>query len=97
MEAWDDEIPQPSRADAVAASMRQAGERMRPATRRVLYLLWFAAAVIGAAAGVAVAYMHVVGDPLNDARAYYDAAARLNAGAALYLDGLDPATNKIYL
>jgi hypothetical protein len=97
VEAWDDEIPQPSRADEMAAAMRHAGERMRPATKRILYLAWFALAIIGAAAGLAVAYMHVVGDPLNDARAYYDAAARLNAGAALYPDGLDPATNKIYL
>ena len=97
VEAWDDEIPQPSRADEMAAAMRQAGERMRPATKRVLYLLWFAAAVIGAAAGLAVAYMHIVGDPLNDARAYYDAASRLNHGAALYPAGIDPSTNRIYL
>ena len=41
--------------------------------------------------------MHVVGDPLNDARAYYDAAARLNAGQALYPPGIDPSTNRIYL
>jgi len=97
VEAWDDEIPQPSRADEMAAAVRHAGERIGPATKRVLYLLWFAAAVIGAAAGLAVAYMHIVGDPLNDARAYYDAAARLNAGAALYPEGIDPSTNRIYL
>jgi hypothetical protein len=97
VEAWDDEIPQPSRTDEMAAAMRQAGERMRPATRRMLYLIWFAGAVLGAAAGLAVAYMHLVGDPLNDARAYYDAAARLNAGTTLYPDGIDPSSNRIYL
>jgi hypothetical protein len=97
VEKWDDEIPQPSRTDEMAAAARRAGERMGPAARRVLYLLWFAAAIIGAAAGVAVAYMHVVGDPLNDARAYYDAAARLNAGQPLYPEGIDPSTNRIYL
>ena len=59
VEKWDDEIPQPSRADEMAAAARRAGERIGPVTRRLLYLLWFAAAVIGAAAGVAVAYMHV--------------------------------------
>ena len=97
VEAWDDEIPQPSRADEMADAIRHAGARIGPATKRVLYLLWFAAAVIGAAAGLAVAYMHIVGDPLNDARAYYDAASRLNHGAALYPDGIDPSTNRIYL
>jgi len=97
VEKWDDEIPQPSRTDEMAAAARRAGERMGPAARRGLYLLWFAAAIIGAAAGVAVAYMHVVGDPLNDARAYYDAAARLNAGQPLYPEGIDPSTNRIYL
>jgi hypothetical protein len=97
VEKWDDEIPQPSRTDEMTAAARRAGERMGPVARRVLYLLWFAAAIIGAAAGVAVAYMHVVGDPLNDARAYYDAASRLNAGLPLYPEGIDPSTNRIYL
>lgn len=97
VEKWDDEIPPPSRADEYAAAARRAGERLGPVTRRLLYLAWFAFAIIGAAAGVAVAYMHVVGDPLNDARAYYDAAARLNAGQALYPPGIDPSTNRIYL
>ena len=97
VEKWDDEIPQPSRTDEMAAAARRAGERMGPVARRVLYLLWFAVAIIGAAAGVAVAYMHLVGDPLNDARSYYDAASRLNAGLALYPEGIDPSTNQIYL
>ena len=97
LEKWDDEIPPPSRADELAASAREVGERIGPATRHILNLLLFAAAVVGAAAGIAVAYMHVVGDPLNDARAYYDAAARLNAGQTLYPAGIDPSTNRIYL
>jgi glycosyl transferase family 87 len=97
VEKWDDEIPQPSRADEMAAAARRAGEQFGPATRHIGNLALFVLAVIGAAAGVAVAYMHVVGDPLNDARAYYDAAARLNAGQALYPPGIDPSTNRIYL
>lgn len=97
VEKWDDEIPHPSRADEVAAAARRAGARFGPVTRHIVNLLLFVAAVVGAAAGVAVAYMHVVGDPLNDARAYYDAAVRLNAGLPLYPEGIDPSTNRIYL
>jgi hypothetical protein len=96
-EKWDDEIPPPSRTDEVAAAARRASERFGPITRHIVGLLLFVVAVVGAAAGIAVAYMHVVGDPLNDARAYYDAAARLNAGLPLYPEGIDPSTNQIYL
>jgi hypothetical protein len=46
-------------------------------TSRIAKLLLFAAAVIGALAGFGVAWMHVVGDPLADAHAYYEAAVRL--------------------
>jgi hypothetical protein len=41
--------------------------------------------------------MHVVSDPMADARAYFDAATRLNHGEALYPAGLDPNHNQIYL
>ena len=41
--------------------------------------------------------MHILGDPLNDARPYYEAASRLNAGEPLYPAGLDPNSSKIYL
>jgi hypothetical protein len=97
VEAWDDEIPPPSRAEEVEAFARRAGERIGPVTMRLVNLALFGLAVVGAAAGVAVAYMHIVGDPLNDARSYYDAASRLNAGAPLYPDGIDETTNQIYL
>ncbi len=97
VEKWDDELPAPSRSEELAASARVVGERIGPATMRIVNLALFAAAVLGAAAGIAVAYMHVVGDPLNDARAYYDAAARLNAGLPLYPEGIDPSSNRIYL
>jgi hypothetical protein len=97
VEAWDDELPVPTRTD----EMKAAADRMRrgfgPTTWHVLRLLAFAIAVIGALAGLAVAWMHVVGDPLNDAHAYFDAASRLNAGQPLYPAGIDPSTNKIYL
>jgi glycosyl transferase family 87 len=97
LEAWDDELtkeelkPRPT----VDVQLRRAWRRAFAI--RVVNLLLFAAAVIGAAAGVAVGWMHIVGDPLNDAHAYYDAASRLNAGGPLYPAGIDPTTNRIYL
>jgi hypothetical protein len=51
----------------------------------------FAVAVIGAIAGVLVFRMHITSDPFADARVYYDAAARLNAGQPLY-----PPDTRIY-
>lgn len=97
VEAWDDEIPVPSRADDIRDAARRARLGFGPATQRVFNLVVFAAAVVGALAGVAVAVMHVLGDPLADARAYYDAASRLNAGEPLYPAGIDPNGNRIYL
>jgi hypothetical protein len=97
VEAWDDEIQHPSRADEVAAAARRTRARIGPTALRIFNLLVFAGAVIGAIAGVLVAWMHVMNDPLADARAYYDAASRLNAGQALYPPGADPNGNEIYL
>jgi len=97
VESWDDELPTPSRTDDIAAGLRHGRMRIGPATRHVLQLLAFAGAVIGTIAGVLVMWMHVVNDPLADAHAYYEAAARLNAGQALYPAGADPNGNHIYL
>jgi Protein of unknown function (DUF2029). len=97
VEAWDDEIPVPSRADEVAAAAQRVKEGFGPATRRAFNLIVFAAAIVGALAGISVAWMHVVGDPLADAHAYYEAASRLNAGLPLYPAGVDPNGNHIYL
>ncbi len=47
-------------------------------------LLVFALAVVGAMSGAFVFMLHVQGDPLNDAQAYYWAGGRLNAGLPLY-------------
>ena len=80
VEAWDDEIPQPSRSDEIAAAARRGRARIGPAARHAFNLLLFAAAVVGALAGAAVAWMHVMNDPLADAHAYFEASARLNAG-----------------
>jgi hypothetical protein len=74
--------------------------RRRPTETRGDHLLRLAVAllaVIGALAGVGVAWLHLTGDPLADAHAYYDAASRLNHGLALYPPGIDPSTNQIYL
>ncbi len=97
VESWDYELETPSRADELVAAVRRGRGRVGPATLHVLDLLVFAAAIIGALAGAAVGWMHIVGDPLADAHAYYEAASRLNAGHPLYPAGLDPNGNHIYL
>ena len=61
--------------------------RARPVSRGL-----FALAVIGALAGAYVFWLHVTTDPLNDVHAYYEAAARLNAGLPLYPPSQDVAT-----
>ena len=97
VEAYDDELPVPSKADEVREAAARARVGFGPATRHVLQLVAFALAVIGALAGIAVGAMHIVGDPLADAHAYYEAASRLNAGEPLYPASLDPNGNHIYL
>ena len=97
VEKWDDELPVPTRQEELAAAARRATGQIGPATNRVANLVLFAAAVVGALAGLGVAWMHVVGDPLADAHAYYEAAKRLNDGLPLYPAGIDPNGNQIYL
>jgi hypothetical protein len=97
VEAWDDEVPRPSRSDEVADGLRRTRERLGPGARHAGSLLLFAGAVLGAIAGFLVAWMHLLNDPLADATAYYEAAARLNAGEPLYPAGIDPNGNRIYL
>ena len=97
LDAWDDELtrndlrPRPSDDDI------ERQWRRRAALNKVVTLVLVALAVVGAAAGVAVAWMHVKGDPLADAHAYYEAATRLNHGQPLYPANLDPNLNHIYL
>lgn len=54
------------------------------AAERRVRLAVFAIAVFGILVGIQTAILHLQSDPLADVRAYYDAAARLNAGAGLY-------------
>ncbi|GEM_PF-1455627 len=96
-EVYDDEIPVPSRTERAAATAARTRAAIPPAIGHALRLLLFAAAVIGALAGIGVAWQHVVNDPLADAHAYYEAAARLNDGQPLYPAGIDPSSNHIYL
>ena len=97
VEAWDEELaaePQPSQAErAVAAARASAG----PSLRHAASLGIFALAVIGAIAGVIVGWQHLVGDPLADTVAYFEASDRLNHGRPLYPEGIDPSSNRIYL
>jgi hypothetical protein len=60
-------------------------------------LVLFALAVIGGLLGLGIVWIHLTSDPIADARAYYDAATRLNHGQALYPAGIDPSTNLVYL
>ena len=48
IEAWDDEIPQPTRTDDFAAGVRRTRAMIGPGALRALNLLVFAAAVLGA-------------------------------------------------
>jgi hypothetical protein len=97
VEKWDDEIPVPTRQQELASAARRASSQVSAATRPTASILLFAAAVVGALAGFGVAWMHVVGDPLADAHAYYEAASRLNDGLPLYPKGIDPNGNHIFL
>ena len=64
--------------------------------RHALRLLAFTLAVVGTLAGLWVLWMHITGDPLADARAYYLAASRLNHGEPLYPAGADPTSAEMY-
>ncbi|MBI2781876.1 MAG: DUF2029 domain-containing protein [Chloroflexi bacterium] len=97
VEAYDDELPVPTRTEMASAAAQRAWSGVGPATRHAASLVVFALAVIGALAGIGVAWMHVVDDPLADAHAYFEAASRLNAGQPLYPAGVDPSGNHIYL
>jgi alpha-1,2-mannosyltransferase len=97
LEAWDSELTPDELAQRPTVDEVELRQRRRARLLRAGNLALFALAVLGAAAGVAVAWMHVVGDPLADAHAYYEAASRLNAGQPLYPPGIDPSSNHIYL
>ncbi|HEY7969178.1 MAG TPA: glycosyltransferase 87 family protein [Candidatus Limnocylindrales bacterium] len=62
------------------------------ATPRIRLVLRFAM-LVGIALGIETVVLHLMTDPLADVHAYYDAAARLNAGQPLYVQpaGIDDA------
>jgi hypothetical protein len=97
LEAWDAELTPEEIERRPTPGEVELRARRRARLRKAGNLALFALAILGAAAGVAVAWMHVVGDPLADAHAYYEAASRLNAGQPLYPAGIDPSSNHIYL
>ena len=97
IEAWDSELTEQELAQRPTEEVLARRDRRRANLKKAANLTLFFFAVLGAAAGVAVAWMHIVGDPLADAHAYYEAAARLNAGQPLYPAGIDPSSNHIYL
>ena len=68
-----------------------------PRLAHVGRLVAFTLAVVGGLAGLWVLWMHITGDPIADAQAYYAAAHRLNEGQPLYPKGADATHNLIYL
>ncbi|HEX8026660.1 MAG TPA: glycosyltransferase 87 family protein [Candidatus Limnocylindrales bacterium] len=60
-------------------------------------LLFFALALIGGLLGLWDLWLHLTSDPISDARAYSEAASRLNHGLPLYPPNIDPSTNQAYL
>lgn len=75
----------------------ERGRAPGPSLRlRLARLGVFALAVVGGLAGVGVLWIHLTSDPLADARAYYDAAGRLNDGLPLYPAGADPNAAAFY-
>src|SRR4051812_24859556 len=64
----------------------------RPSVRIDLRL----AAVVGIILGIETTILHLATDPLADARAYYDAGARLNAGLPLYIQAAGPNDPDFY-
>ena len=97
LDAYDDELTKADLAPKPTVDEAARRAQRRATLVRLGNLGLFALAVVGAAAGVAVAVMHVLGDPLADAHAYYEAASRLNAGQPLYPANLNPNENHIYL
>jgi hypothetical protein len=61
-----------------------SSERRARRRRRNIDLVLFAGAVVGVLIGLNTLLRHLGSDPLADVRAYYDAAARMNAGLPLY-------------
>ncbi len=58
----------------------------RATLRRFGYPIATGLAVLGLLLGIYAAIVHLRTDPMADARAYYDAATRLNEGQPLYVD-----------
>ena len=97
---WDERGSRVLLSQASAIASRVGQERVtsvEPGLRHAARLALFALAVVGALAGLGVAWLHLTSDPLADARAYYNAAVRLNLGQPLYPPGIDPGSNLAYL
>jgi len=76
--------------------MEDARAQRRARRERQVRLAWFAAAIVGALAGISTLWLHLASDPLADVRAYYDAGTRLNEGLPLYPAGADTNVAEFY-
>jgi hypothetical protein len=79
-------------ASMALAKPRRLAAFDTPNVRRVIY----AGAVVGLVLGVQTVVLHLTTDPLADVHAYYDAAARLNAGRPLYEQPATTNDNEFY-
>lgn len=77
-------------------SLRARFDSQLWAAPRRTRVLWAAIAVVGVLAGLDTLILHLSLDPLADVHAYYDAGARLNAGAPLYAQTADPNAPEFY-
>lgn len=85
-----------SRAAGRSDQALNAGLRAGPRVRRITDTAVVSVAGLLALAGVAILVRHLTTDPLVDIHAYYEAAARLNAGLPLYAASGDVNSPRYY-
>ena len=81
---------------AAGAYLRPGEGPTPPRGPRIVRLAVFTLAVVGGLLGLGMLWFHLTSDPLADARAYYDAARRLNEGLPLYPADADPNAAGFY-
>ena len=80
----------------MSASLRSRFDSQILFAPRRIRALWAAIAMVGLLAGIDTLLLHLYSDPMADVHAYYDAGARLNAGAPLYPLQADPNAPGFY-
>ncbi|MBI3750682.1 MAG: hypothetical protein HY263_03355 [Chloroflexi bacterium] len=94
-------VVSPSAPDEPPRGLRRFGPSAWPwpattGLARVRNVVIVVLAIAGAIAGLFFTWYHLTTDPLADARAYFDAASRLNHGQSLYPVTADPSAAAVY-